>query len=106
MSSRDSSGTRGGASPPTTPAPPTSDDAEETVKDQGVEAFPDTGGSKYPPRGPGRPASEPLKVRVELIVVDDPAAAKELLKRQAAVVKEALQWFADNPPDAEGDESP
>jgi hypothetical protein len=35
-------------------------------------------------------------VRIELVVVDGPDA-KELLKRQAAAVREALQWFADNP---------
>ncbi|HET8659196.1 MAG TPA: hypothetical protein VFM55_09380 [Micromonosporaceae bacterium] len=35
-------------------------------------------------------------MRIELVVVDGPDA-KELLRRQAAVVREALQWFADNP---------
>ena len=28
---------------------------------------------------------------------------KELLRRQAAAVKEALQWFADHPPATEPD---
>jgi len=55
----------------------------------------------YTPRASGRPGPEPLRVRVELVVVHVPAAT-ELLKRQAAVVREALQWFADSPPDDEG----
>ncbi|MDT5027580.1 MAG: hypothetical protein QOE61_4006 [Micromonosporaceae bacterium] len=45
----------------------------------------------------GRRPSEPLKVRLELVVVDG-EAGRELMQRQAAVVREALQWFADNPP--------
>jgi hypothetical protein len=37
--------------------------------------------------------AEPLTVRIELVVVDGPAG-EELFNRQAAVVYEALQWFA------------
>jgi hypothetical protein len=38
-------------------------------------------------------------VRIELVVIDSNAQlGKELLRRQAAVVREALQWFADHRP--------
>jgi hypothetical protein len=37
-------------------------------------------------------------VKIEFVVVDGPAA-EELIKRQAAAVRDALQWFADHPPD-------
>jgi hypothetical protein len=37
-------------------------------------------------------------VRIELVVVDSNGElGKQLLGRQAATVKEALQWFADHP---------
>jgi hypothetical protein len=49
-----------------------------------------------PAKRHGRRPPEPLKVRVELVVVDG-EAGKELMKRQAAAVRDALQWFADNP---------
>jgi len=39
-----------------------------------------------------------LTVRVELVVIDGPAG-KELLNKQATVVRAALQWFADHPLD-------
>jgi hypothetical protein len=43
-------------------------------------------------------------VRVELVVIDSNGQlGKELLRRQAAVVREALQWFADHPPTGEPD---
>jgi len=35
-------------------------------------------------------------VRIELVVVDG-EDGKELLRRQGAVVREALQWFHDHP---------
>jgi hypothetical protein len=50
-----------------------------------------------------RPSREPLKVRVELVVVDG-EAGKELMKGQAAAVRDALQWFAGNPPSIDGDD--
>jgi hypothetical protein len=56
---------------------------------------------QYVSHNPDRPPSEPLKVRVELVVVHE-SAAQELLKRQAMAVREALQWLADHPPDHEG----
>jgi hypothetical protein len=38
-------------------------------------------------------------VRIELVVIDSSGQlGKELLRRQAAVVRQALQWFADRPP--------
>jgi hypothetical protein len=40
-------------------------------------------------------------VRIELIVIDsDSQLGKERLRRQAAAVRQALQWFADHPPTA------
>ncbi len=42
--------------------------------------------------------AEPLKVKIEFVVVDGPAA-EELIRIQASALKEALQWFADNSPD-------
>ncbi len=49
-----------------------------------------------PTKRRGRRPPEPLKVRIELVVVDG-EAGRELMRRQAAAVREALQWFADNP---------
>lgn len=38
-------------------------------------------------------------VRIELVVIDSNGQlGKELFRRQGAVVREALQWFADHPP--------
>jgi hypothetical protein len=42
-----------------------------------------------------------LAVRVELIIADGPAA-KELLGRQARVIREALLWFAEHRLDQRG----
>jgi hypothetical protein len=44
----------------------------------------------------GRRQPEPLKVRIELVVVDG-EAGKDLLRQQAAAVRDALRWFAANP---------
>jgi hypothetical protein len=41
--------------------------------------------------------AEPLKVKIEFVVVDG-RAAEELIRTQASALKEALQWFADNRP--------
>ena len=49
----------------------------------------------------GRPPREPLKVHIELVVIDG-QEGKALMQRQAAVVREALRWFADNPPVVKG----
>jgi len=38
-------------------------------------------------------------VRIELVVIDSNGQlGKEMLPRQAAVVRQALQWIADHPP--------
>jgi hypothetical protein len=44
----------------------------------------------------GRRRPEPLNVRFEVVVIDG-EEGKELHRRQAAVVREALAWFANNP---------
>jgi hypothetical protein len=51
-----------------------------------------------------RRSAEPLKVRIELVVVDG-GAGKELLRPHGAVVREALQWFHDHPAGVERDAS-
>ncbi len=57
-------------------------------------------------RGRRRRQPEPLKVRIELVVVDG-EAGKELQRQQAAAVREALRWFAANPPvDADRGDTP
>jgi hypothetical protein len=48
----------------------------------------------------GRRRGEPLRVQIELVVVDG-EAGKELGNRQAVAIRRALQWFADNPPAAD-----
>jgi hypothetical protein len=48
-----------------------------------------------------QPTNEPLTVRVELVVIDG-VAGSELLDQQAAVVCEALQWFAEHRDDEYG----
>jgi hypothetical protein len=50
---------------------------------------------------PNNTMPESLTVRVELVVVDG-AAGKELLRKQAIVVRQALQWFADHRLDNHG----
>jgi hypothetical protein len=37
-------------------------------------------------------------VKIEFVVMHGPAA-EELIKKQSAAVRDALQWFADHPPD-------
>lgn len=98
MTNGDSARKGGGASRRATPARRQAGDSPEVAESRDADAAPPDGESKYAPRASGRPAAEPLRVRVELVVVDGPAA-KELLKRQAAAVREALQWFADHPPE-------
>lgn len=60
---------------------------------------PRVGESKYDPAAARQPAIQPLKVKIEFVVVRGPAA-EQLIKRQVAAVRDALQWFADHPPDA------
>ena len=88
----------GGASRRAAPGHRRAGDSPEVAESRGADAAPPDGESTYAPRAAGRPAPDPLRVRVELVVVDGPAA-KELLKRQAAAVREALRWFADHPPE-------
>ena len=51
--------------------------------------------SRYPP-APAQPEQAPLKVRIELRLVDGPEG-KKLRVRQAAAIREALRWFAEHP---------
>jgi Resolvase, N terminal domain len=96
MTDRGSQPVGGGAPRRATPRRGHGGDSPRVVEGRDEEASPTAGESKYPAPAQGRPAPEPLNVRIELVVVDGPDA-KELLKRQAAAVREALQWFADNP---------
>ena len=57
-----------------------------------------------PPRRRRSRLGEPT-VRIELVVIGSASQlGKELLRRQAAAVREALQWFADHPPTDEPDD--
>ena len=43
-------------------------------------------------------------VYIERVIVDSNGQlGKQLLRKQAAAVREALQWFADHPPPSAGD---
>ena len=53
------------------------------------------GKSSYGAAPRGRPGPEPLKVRIELVLVDGPEG-KQLRARQAAAIREALRWFAEH----------
>lgn len=46
----------------------------------------------------GRPPPQPLKVRVELVLVNGPEG-KYLRQRQAEAMREALRWIAEHPVD-------
>jgi hypothetical protein len=48
--------------------------------------------SRYP-SAPTQPGQPPLTVRIELRLVDGPEG-KKLRARQAAAIREALEWFA------------
>ena len=57
-------------------------------------ASPDDGESRYRP-DPAEAEQKPLKVRIELRLVDGPDG-KKLRARQAAAIREALRWFAEH----------
>ena len=42
--------------------------------------------------------TDPLSVKITFVVVHG-TAAEELIKRQGAAVRDALEWFANHPPD-------
>ncbi|MEV4638097.1 hypothetical protein AB0J80_12170 [Actinoplanes sp. NPDC049548] len=44
------------------------------------------------------PGIDPLSVKITFVVVHG-TAAEELIKRQGAAVRDALEWFASHPPD-------
>jgi hypothetical protein len=58
------------------------------------------GGTGQSPASRRRPArrrsAEPLDVRIEFVVLDGDAG-KALARRQATVIRQALQWFHDHP---------
>lgn len=56
------------------------------------------------PRRRGRRDDRPLDVRVEFVVLDGDAG-KALARRQAAVMRQVLQWFQDHPDSVEDDVS-
>jgi hypothetical protein len=49
------------------------------------------------PRTPRRRSDTPMRVRIELIVVNDDDAARRLKAIQASALCEALEWFATHP---------
>jgi hypothetical protein len=62
---------------------------------------PSDGESRYRP-GPPEAEQKPLTVRIELRLVDGPEG-KKLRARQAAVIREALRWFAEHGGRAQSD---
>lgn len=44
------------------------------------------------------PGTDPLSLKIALVVVHG-TAAEELIKQQGAAVRDALEWFASHPPD-------
>ena len=62
---------------------------------RGNDIEPENGESRYPPSSSIRPEARPLKTIIEFIVVDG-AEGKQLRARQAAVIREALRWFAEH----------
>jgi len=79
------------------------DPPEETLAGMGNEAVaagedqsPPQEKSSYHAAPPGRPGPQPLKTRIELVLVSGPEG-KQLRMRQAAAIREALRWFAQHP---------
>jgi hypothetical protein len=103
------------------PAPDPPDRSDGAIASQGrksvEEALDDTDQTRLPghaetddieglssPSGPASSStattqarSIPITVKISLVVVEG-LAAEELIRRQAAAVKAALQWFAGHPP--------
>lgn len=96
MTSADAGWARGGGSRPATPAGRRTGDSPEVAEGRGIDTPPDRGEPEYVAPALGRPAPEPVKVPVVLVVVDG-AAGRALLAKQAAAVRRALEWFADHP---------
>jgi hypothetical protein len=74
-----------------------SGDSRRVVESREDNGSPQAIEPKYDAAAARRARAGPLTVKVELVVVKGPAA-DELIKRQAAAVRDALQWFAENPP--------
>ena len=79
------------------------DPGEHTVAAPGDDALggaedqsPQQEKSSYHAAPPGRPGPQPLKTRIELVLVSGPEG-KELRTRQAVAIREALRWFAQHP---------
>src|SRR5262245_12811041 len=72
MTDRDSQPFGGGASRRATRPGTHGDDSPHVAEGRYDKAFPNAGESKYPATAPGRPTPEPLKVRIELVVIDGP----------------------------------
>jgi len=79
------------------------DPRDETLAGMGNEAVaagedqsPPQEKSSYHAAPPGRPGPQPLKTRIELVLVSGPEG-KQLRMRQAAAIREALRWFAEHP---------
>ncbi len=79
------------------------DPRDETLAGMGNEAVaagedqsPQQEKSRYHAAPPGRPGPQPLKTRIELVLVSGPEG-KQLRMRQAAAIREALRWFAEHP---------
>jgi hypothetical protein len=84
---------RGVRQQPTAPRRANSQHGEE-VRAHAPQGSHSDGESRYRP-DPAGAQQKPLKVRVELRLVDGPEGRK-LRARQAAAIREALRWFAEH----------
>jgi len=75
-----------------------SGDSRRVAGSRDAKGSPSANESKYDAAAGRRSGAGPLTVKIEFVVVSGPAA-DELIKTQAAAVRDALQWFAENPPD-------
>jgi hypothetical protein len=82
----------GVADPRTHPVARKGNEAGDGAEDQS----PQREKSGYDAAPPGRPGPQPLKTRIELVLVSGPEG-KQLRTRQAAAIREALRWFAERP---------
>jgi hypothetical protein len=76
-------------------------DSARSPGDRADKPSPQANESSYAaaaPAGAQPGGAHPLRVKITFVVVHG-TAAEELIKRQGAAVREALEWFASHPPE-------